>query len=547
VSTLRRAAADASARGAPDVAVAYLRRALAEPPPADLAPVLAHELGAAALRAGDVETAIEQLRNATRTLADAHERAHAVGALGSTLFLAYRVDEAVAELSAVIDELPESEHEAGLRLQATRWTAARVNLAAWRRLRDRGDRFFVEAPVADTTGERLALGVAGLHAVRERTAAEARTLALDALGEGRLLADPTPESAGFWIAPLVLLWADALEDATRAAADVMAWAERHGSLPAFAMGARLRAFAWWRRGALAEAEADATSALEHAELPGFPPYGHGALANVLLARGKAAEADAVLGRTPETGGSRSVFFHLQARARLRAAEQRPEEALEDLFACGRLEREWAILTPAFCNWRADAAPLLAALDRHDEAHRLALEEVERGRAFGAAGPLGAALRAVGTVTADTTVLEESVAVLDGSPARLEHALAELELGAALRRAGRRKDARERLGTALARALRCGADAVAARAHEELVAAGARPRRDPTDSRSRLTASEQRVARMAAEGMTNRAIAQALFVTENTIETHLRSVFRKLDIRSRSQLARNLTENLTDSP
>jgi len=86
---------------------------------------------------------------------------------------------------------------------------------------------------------------------------------------------------------------------------------------------------------------------------------------------------------------------------------------------------------------------------------------------------------------------------------------------------------------------CGADAVAVRAHDELIAAGARPRRDPTQSRSNLTASELRVARMGADGMTNRQIAQALFLTENTIETHLRSVFRKLDIRSRSQLARAL--------
>ena len=60
-----------------------------------------------------------------------------------------------------------------------------------------------------------------------------------------------------------------------------------------------------------------------------------------------------------------------------------------------------------------------------------------------------------------------------------------------------------------------------------------------ESRSNLTASERRVSRLAAEGMTNREIAQALFLTENTIETHLKSVFRKLDIGSRSQLARAL--------
>jgi DNA-binding CsgD family transcriptional regulator len=86
---------------------------------------------------------------------------------------------------------------------------------------------------------------------------------------------------------------------------------------------------------------------------------------------------------------------------------------------------------------------------------------------------------------------------------------------------------------------CGANALATRAHDELVAAGARPRRDPIESRSNLTASELRVARMAAGGRSNREIAQALFLTEKTIEVHLTRAYRKLDIRSRSQLTRAL--------
>jgi DNA-binding CsgD family transcriptional regulator len=201
-----------------------------------------------------------------------------------------------------------------------------------------------------------------------------------------------------------------------------------------------------------------------------------------------------------------------------------------------------VRTPAFCTWRADAAPLLAALDRHEEATTLAREEVERCRDFGAASPLGAGLRTLGAIAPGDegiALLHEAVQVLEGSAARLEHALGLLELGAALRRSGRRSAAREPLREALELASRCGADAVAARAHDELVAAGARPRRDPIDSRTNLTASELRVARMAADGMTNRQIAQALFLTENTIRTHLKSVFRKLDISSRSQLARAL--------
>jgi DNA-binding CsgD family transcriptional regulator len=543
VATLRRAAAGASGRGAPEVAVTYLRRALDEPPADELRPVLAHELGAAALRAGDLETAAEQLRAATHGLPDAQARSEAAGALGSALFLAYRPDEAVAELSAVIDGLPEALGEQGLRLQATRWTAARASLASWRTLRERGDRFAVAAAKPETPGERLAAGVAALHAVRERTAVEARELARQALADGRLLDDPGPESAGFWIAPLVLLWADALEEATNAATEVIDWAQRRGSPAAFAMGVRLRAFAWWRRGALADAEADATSALEHADLPGFPPYGYGALANALVARGNLEAADEVLQQAPfEPGSTRAVFYYLQARARLRAAQQRVEEALDDLFACGRLEQQWEIRTPAFCTWRADAAPLLASVDRGEEALILAREELERCRAFGAASPLGVALRALGVLEPGDegiALLVQAGGVLESSSARLEHAQALLELGAAVRRTGRRAEAREPLRKALELARRCGADAVATRAHDELVAAGARPRRDPTESRTNLTAGELRVARLAAEGMTNREVAQALFLTENTIETHLRSVFRKLDIGSRSQLARAL--------
>ena len=541
--TLRLAALGASRRGAPEIAVTYLRRALAEPPPGELRASLAHELGAAALRAGELETAIAQLREATRGLSDQHRRAQAANALGSALFLAYRPDEAVAELGAVIDALPEGLREQGLRLQGTRWTAARASLAAWRGLRERGDRFGV-AGEPGTTGERLALAVAGLHAVRERTAAEARALARRALADGRLLDDPGPESAGFWIAPLVLLWADALEDATGVASEAMDWAKRQGSLPAFAMAARLRAFAWWRRGSLAEAEADAASALEHAELPGFPPYGYGALANVLIARGKLGRGrrGARTGPPFGPGGSRGVFYYLEARARLRSAQERPDEALDDLFACGRLEQQWEIRTPAFSTWRADAVPLLASQDRAEEADRFAREELERGRSFGAAGPLGAALRALGMIKPGEEQRGTARTERRGARGLLGPAgarVALLEVGAALRRAGGAPTPASRCARRSGWPAAAAPTRAAARAHDELVAAGARPRRDPTESRSELTASELRVARMAAEGMTNREIAQALFLTENTIETHLRSVFRKLDIGSRSQLARAL--------
>jgi DNA-binding CsgD family transcriptional regulator len=75
----------------------------------------------------------------------------------------------------------------------------------------------------------------------------------------------------------------------------------------------------------------------------------------------------------------------------------------------------------------------------------------------------------------------------------------------------------------------------ARAREELLATGARPRRAVRTGADALTPSELRVARMAADGMTNRAIAQALFVTTRTVETHLTHAYEKLGIASRDGL------------
>jgi DNA-binding CsgD family transcriptional regulator len=541
VSTLREAARGASNRGASDVAVTYLQRALAEPPSAELQPVLVQELGMAALSAGDLELAIENLRQATRNLGDERLRADAASALGSALFLADRPEEAMSELTDLISALPESEREQGLRLQATRWAAVRGgSVAVWHRLRESGERFVVTSRTPRTAGERLHTAVAAYEAARTGTADEARRLALQALADGWLLDDPGPESGAFWIAPSVLFFAYADADVARVSTDVIEWAKQHGSLPAFSMAAQLRAYASVRRGLLEEAEADAATTLEQ---PAFQTlYGGAALVNVLLARGKVTEAGDVFEQVRPEPAATGQIRYLQTRARIRAASNRPENALEDLFACEQLEREWEISTPAFSTWRTDAAPLLASLDRLEEARALARDELERCRAYGAEAPLGASLRTLGVIErgeAGIELLEEAVDHLERSPARLEHALALVELGAAIRRAGRRADAREPLRKGLELARASGADALAALAHDELVTAGARPRRDPTESRSNLTASELRVARLAAEGMTNREIAQALFVTENTIETHLRSVFRKLEIGSRSQLARAL--------
>ena len=134
------------------------------------------------------------------------------------------------------------------------------------------------------------------------------------------------------------------------------------------------------------------------------------------------------------------------------------------------------------------------------------------------------------------MLRDSVTAVQHSPARLEHARSLTDLGAALRRAGHRRDAQQVLRHGLDIADRCGALRLARRARQELIATGARPRRAALNGRDALTPSERRVAQLAADGLGNREIAQALFVTMRTVEGHLTNTYTKLNIRARSELA-----------
>ena len=159
--------------------------------------------------------------------------------------------------------------------------------------------------------------------------------------------------------------------------------------------------------------------------------------------------------------------------------------------------------------------------------------------FGAHSTLGISLRAAGLIEGGSgrgsENLREAVAHLERSPARLELARARADLGAALRRAGKRREAQQELRAALDLADRCGGKAVAEHARSELLITGARPRRARIGGVEALTASERRVAQLAADGLTNRQIAQALFVSQPTVVTHLSHSYQKLDISSRDQL------------
>jgi DNA-binding NarL/FixJ family response regulator len=166
------------------------------------------------------------------------------------------------------------------------------------------------------------------------------------------------------------------------------------------------------------------------------------------------------------------------------------------------------------------------------------ENVRLAKHWGAPGTVARALRELGELQdeAGLPLLEEAVEVVDGSPARLEHAKALAALGATLRRTRRPTDARGPLREALELASTCGADGMVEHVRSELYASGARPRRQALAGVESLTPSERRVVDLAAGGQTNRDIAQELYVTPKTIEVHLSNAYRKLGIASRRELA-----------
>jgi DNA-binding CsgD family transcriptional regulator len=277
-----------------------------------------------------------------------------------------------------------------------------------------------------------------------------------------------------------------------------------------------------------------------AELPTPLAYRAGFLSDVLVPRGENAVAEQLLATVhldEVQEGHRNTY--LCAKGRMYLESGRPDKALAEFHAAGEAAGSLGIENPAFSPWRSHAALALHRLQRIDEARGLARQELELSRRWGAPRAIGISLRALGLIEGGADgeqLLREAVEVLGSSPARLEHARALIDLGAALRRANSRSEARKHLREGVDLAHQCGATAFVNRGNEELAATGAHPRKVMLSGLESLTASERRVAQMAAEDVSNKEIAQALFVTVKTVEVHLSRVYRKLDIQSRRELA-----------
>jgi DNA-binding CsgD family transcriptional regulator len=271
-------------------------------------------------------------------------------------------------------------------------------------------------------------------------------------------------------------------------------------------------------------------------LPGDLGRLAGLLAEVCLAKGANEEAASVLEFAISTGGlSLSIPWR---RGELALRSGRPADAVPFFEEAYELHQRRGTMNPAEGLWLAEFAEALAAVGRRDEAHAILATFLDRARSFGEPLALGIGHLTLGRQTGGARgleLLERAAAILDPSPYRFAAARAHLALGAALRRANRRMESRPYLRLALDYADHNGAEPLAAGAHEELLAAGGRPRRRALVGVDALTPSEGRIARLAADGMTNRDIATHLFVTVKTVEMHLGRSFEKLGVGSRREL------------
>ena len=551
VERLVEAAGRACKQGAPESEAMFLRRALAEPPAADRRSGLLLDLGMAEASAGLADWP-EHLREAVDTAPDAAAAADAAMVLGLGLSRAQRFAEAVEVLDRASSSLDSQCSEVALLLESAAVVAGMNDPATAPSAALRREALRVRA-ADDREAPPELLAVAAFTSVLTNEPAEVGAeLASRALLAGERLAQGSDERPWFsfatWFSQTThaLLWTERYAQLGPLLDASIAQGRATGDSSRLAVGLAHRGWLALRRGDLCAAEGDTRAALAATELPAPTMYrvlNGGVLVKTLIDQGELDEAEQALAPLEAEVERQSITATALrlARGRLRVDRGRVAEGLEDFLAVGAILTRARVTCPSYLPWRSEAALAHLALGESEPARRLAEEELELARTFGAPRALGVAKRAAGIVAGGgrgELLLREAVDALERGEASLERARALADLGALLRRRNRRTEARELLREALDIAHRSGAGLLAEQAETELRATGARPRRVVLDS---LTASERRIAEFATQGLTNREIAQTLFVTARTVEGHLTSVFRKLHLGSRDELAAALAQ------
>jgi DNA-binding CsgD family transcriptional regulator len=538
VRTLRAAASRSLAQGAPDAAVSYLTRVLGGAAGAVRAEVLV-DLGLAE-RLRDAAAAADHLYAGLDLLDDPVRRAEVALELGGVLFYANRGHEAIEVLRRVVGQIDALAHpdlheqlEAQV-LGTTGWDEVHYSIAA------AGMEAFDERELHGGYGTDLLLAYRAFFLCRQ---ARDRGAAIDAarrsLASGRVV---EKGDLAFHCAAYALFSAGEYAEAIAAYDASLAFARERGDVIGAAATLAFRARALTLSGNLLAALADLNETLIAQASAASVPYVASFWAHALLDRGAFEEAAAVvasLGLPEQLPVTVHLFYFELARGRLAVMTGSPERGIEELLELGRRTRLVPFDNPADFPWRRYAVEGLLQLGRVEEAIALEEEELAIARRWGAPAAVAACTRTLGNARGGEegeALLREAVVIAAGSGATIQYARCLVDLGAALRRANKRAEAREHLRQGAELAHRAGTAALVDRANAELAATGARPRKEAAGGLYSLTASERRVADLAVQDRSNKEIAQALFVTVKTVEVHLSSVYRKLSITSRRQLA-----------
>jgi DNA-binding NarL/FixJ family response regulator len=541
------AAERAASRGATDEAVSWFARALEENAPEPARALILTGLGLSEASLRDPR-AIDHLRQAMDDAQDIGLRARIATSLAELLVLSGQWGDARDLVRSTRNLLPDQDGEAYAALAA-------IELMLGTYSPSLGEGIDLQPALLDRLSKGTSWASHALAAARAVQAAhsgeepqEVIRLVDLALHDDVLIEEV---GVGRWPianALIALIDIDEYDRAVSVSDEMREVARPTGSLTTEILASDHRGWIHARRGDLAAAEADLRPGLEMALAGNLVTVAATQLfylQEALMERDSLADiAQLALALEPGPGaeGTWPAGALAMVRGRLRLL-RREGGGLEDLRFAAELAQT---LKMSATVWpiRSVLALALPPGDR-DEAAELVNEELRQARAAGLARPEGVALRAAAQLAQDDErieLLRQSVEVLARSPARLEHGRSLVELGSALRRAGQRGDAREPLAAGLALAREGGALRLANRAAEELRAAGERRTAHVTDGPGALTASELRVARLAAEGASNPQIAQELFVSLKTIETHLSSAYSKLGLAghgSRRRLAQAL--------
>lgn len=540
VQTLRRAADAAIRRGAPEEAVGYLVRALAEPPEESLRALVGFELGAAGAQAG-MPQAFDHLRDALQATSNPELSTRIALTMGGVGVWAARWDESLVALEYAVSNARTQEDRDALTLQIV--LAATGSARVRRFSSERTKQLRASSSDAGSPALRAALAVE--LAMTDGPAETVTRLALGALAE--LRPDDADAVEGLYeMTASVLCLADEAAAAVARLTVVADLATSTGNLLMASRAHVLRGFCYqrWQRPRLAEADLRRALRMPNSDIFNATqlPAAAGTLIEVSLdlygadaARQVADDYnDLPLGDSDNAATQRLSL----ALARLALAERRPEAALRALEYCRAWEQGFGGNTVAFASWRPTAVRAHLMLEQPLLAGQLSEELTVLSEAFDGVGVRAIARHAAGLVAADSSLLRAAAELYADADLALGEAEALLDLGILLRKERRLGPAREAMRRSIEAAKRAGGDVAVSRAIDELRASGGRWRPE-TDYLNDLTSAEARAVDMAARGLTNREIARASFLSHRTVEMHLSHAYRKLGITNRRQLAERL--------